>query len=81
MACGTPIIAYSRGSVPEVVEHRVNGFIVDSVAGAVAAVRLADRLDRRTIRARFEERFSARRMAVDYQRIYAQLANELSRTG
>ena len=74
MACGTPVIAYGRGSVPEIIEHRCNGFIVDSVAGAAAAVQQLDRLDRNAIRTRFEERFSARRMAEDYVHVYSRLA-------
>jgi glycosyltransferase involved in cell wall biosynthesis len=81
MACGTPVIAYGRGSVPEIIQHRVNGFIVGSVAAAVAAVHQLHRLDRAAIRARFEERFSARRMASDYLRIFEQLAEERRRTG
>lgn len=81
MACGTPVIAYGRGSVPEIVEHRLNGFIVDSVAGAVAAVHQLHRLDRAAIRARFEDRFSARRMAMDYVRIFEQIADERRKTG
>ena len=67
MACGTPVIAFRSGSVPEVVEHGVTGLIVDSEAAAVAAIRneLAQ-LSRPRIRARFEERFTARRMAEEY---------------
>ena len=66
MACGTPVIAYRRGSVPEVIEDGWTGFIVDDVASAVAAVERLDGLDRGMIRARFEQRFTARRMAKDY---------------
>jgi glycosyltransferase involved in cell wall biosynthesis len=71
MACGTPVIAFRSGSVPEVVEHGVTGLIVDSEAAAVAAIRneLAQ-LSRPRIRARFEERFTARRMAEEYLAIY-----------
>jgi glycosyltransferase involved in cell wall biosynthesis len=71
MACGTPVIAFRSGSVPEVVEHGVTGLIVDSEAAAVAAIRneLAH-LSRPRIRARFEERFTARRMAEEYLEIY-----------
>jgi glycosyltransferase involved in cell wall biosynthesis len=74
MACGCPVIAFRRGSVPEVVEHGRTGFIVDDVAGAVAAVAAADRLDRAAIRRRFEERWTAARMAQDYLALYARLA-------
>jgi glycosyltransferase involved in cell wall biosynthesis len=59
MACGTPVIAYRSGSVPEVVEDGVTGFIVDNEEQAVRAVGDLGRLDRRKVRARFEERFSA----------------------
>jgi glycosyltransferase involved in cell wall biosynthesis len=74
MACGTPVIAFRSGSVPEVIDQGVTGYIVEDEDDAVAAItRLAD-LDRRTVRARFEERFSARRMAQDYVRNYKALA-------
>ena len=64
MACGTPVIAYGSGSVPEVVEHGLTGFIVDSEAAAAAAIdNQLSHLSRHKIRARFEERFTARRMA------------------
>ena len=71
MACGTPVVAFRSGSVPEVVEHGVTGLIVESEAAAVAAIRneLAE-LSRPRIRARFEERFTARRMAEEYLEIY-----------
>jgi glycosyltransferase involved in cell wall biosynthesis len=74
MACGTPVIAYGCGSVPEVVEDGVTGFIVDNEKQAVAAVHRLGSLDRRKIRARFEDRFSAKRMAKDYERQYRKLA-------
>ena len=73
MACGTPVIAYRSGSVPEVIEHGVTGFIVESEDQAVVAVREAAQLDRKVIRRRFEERFSARRMASEYERQYREL--------
>jgi hypothetical protein len=66
MACGTPVIAYRRGSVPEVVDDGVTGFVVDSEDEAVAAVKRIGGLDRRTVRATFEKRFTARRMAEQY---------------
>ena len=77
MACGTPVIAYHRGSVPEVLEDGWTGFMVDDVAGAVAAVEKLDRLDRNLIRARFEQRFTARRMAKDYVEAYSALGTAL----
>lgn len=73
MACGTPVIAMRRGSVPEVMEDGVTGFIVENVEEAIAAVARLPELDRRTIRARFDARFTSRRMAEDYLRIYRQL--------
>ncbi|MBR1222579.1 glycosyltransferase family 4 protein [Bradyrhizobium sp. U87765 SZCCT0131] len=70
MACGTPVIAYNRGSVPEVVEDGVTGFIVEDETSAVAALRNITSLSRTVIRQRFEERFTASRMAKDYLDIY-----------
>src|SRR4030095_7120852 len=66
MATGTPVIAFGSGSVPEIIEEGVTGFIVDDVDCAVAAVPLALRLDRAPVRRRFEQRFTAERMALDY---------------
>ena len=73
MACGTPVIAYRSGSVPEVIEDGVTGFIVDGEEEAIRAVRELPRLDRRIIRARFEERFTAVRMAREYEARYREL--------
>jgi len=66
MACGTPVIAYKRGSVPEVIDHGVTGFIVENEDEAVAAVGRLHLLPRVLVRQRFDERFTARRMAQDY---------------
>jgi glycosyltransferase involved in cell wall biosynthesis len=74
MACGTPVIAWNNGSVPEVIDPGVTGFVVDSIAEAAVAVDAALRLDRRRIRATFERRFTAGRMATDYVRLYRRLA-------
>ncbi len=73
MACGTPVIAYPLGSVPEIVEDGVNGFVVEGVDQAVTAVGRLDEIDRRGCRAVFEARFSARRMAEDYLAVYRRL--------
>jgi len=74
MACGTPVIAYRSGSVPEVVEHGVTGFIVENeIAAADMIVNQLWRLSRPQIRDRFERRFTARRMAGDYIEIYRSL--------
>jgi glycosyltransferase involved in cell wall biosynthesis len=73
MACGTPVIAFNRGSVPEVVEDGLTGFIVKDEAGAVAAIDRIAGLSREKIRERFEQRFTARRMAHDYLAVYGKL--------
>ena len=70
MACGTPIIAFNCGSVPEVITHGVTGFIVDTVDDAVNAVQQAAVLDRAACRAEFMKRFSAPRMAQQYVKLY-----------
>ncbi|MBN9512597.1 MAG: glycosyltransferase family 4 protein [Alphaproteobacteria bacterium] len=74
MACGTPTLAYPGGSVPEIVEDGLTGFIVNNEAEAVDAVRRLPTLSRPRIRARFEERFTARRMAMDYLSVYRRMA-------
>jgi glycosyltransferase involved in cell wall biosynthesis len=76
MACGTPVIAWRCGSVPEIIEHGGTGFLVDDVEAAIRAVAQLDDLDRQSIRARFEHRFSAERMAKDYLAVYRSLAPE-----
>lgn len=75
MACGTPVIAFDSGSVPEILEDGLTGFVVHDVDGAALAVRRLNRLFRPTIRSRFEERFSAAAMARDYLKIYERLAD------
>lgn len=70
MACGTPVIAYRRGSVPEVIEHGLTGLVVDDEDEAVTAVRRASMLDRVRVRHRFEERFSVERMVAGYCGLY-----------
>ncbi len=73
MACGTPVIAFPGGSVTEIIEDWVTGFIVDSVEEAAEAARNVHLLDRSACRAVFERRFSARRMCRDYVRVYERL--------
>ncbi len=73
MACGTPVVAFNRGSAPEIVEDGVTGFVVEDVMSAAATVRLAVDLPRDQIRARFEQRFTARRMASDYLDVYRRM--------
>jgi glycosyltransferase involved in cell wall biosynthesis len=75
IACGTPVIAYHNGAVPELLEEGMTGFIVENIEQAVEAVRKIPNVNRRRCRAQFEERFSARRMARDYVAIYEQLLN------
>jgi glycosyltransferase involved in cell wall biosynthesis len=73
IACGTPVVAFRRGSVPEVMTDGVTGFVVDDVAGAVAAVHRVGGLSRRACRRAFVERFDAARMARDYLAVYRRL--------
>ncbi len=75
MACGTPVIAYRSGSVPEVIEDGVTGFIVDNEDHATQAVARLSEIDRRRVRERFEARFSARRMARDYLGHYRRISS------
>jgi glycosyltransferase involved in cell wall biosynthesis len=73
MACGTPVVAFRRGSAPEVMIDGLTGFVVDDVDGAVEAVQTVPRLDRGLCRKSFEERFAAARMARDYEAVYRRL--------
>jgi glycosyltransferase involved in cell wall biosynthesis len=75
MACGTPVIAYRQGSVPEVIEDGVTGYIVSTMDDAVNAVSKLRLLNRHRCRQAFEERFTARRMAHGYLAIYERLAD------
>jgi glycosyltransferase involved in cell wall biosynthesis len=74
LACGTPVIASRSGSVPEILEDGMTGFIVDSLDAAVRAVQRVDSISRRTCREAFESCFTADRMARDYVALYQQLA-------
>ena len=86
MACGTPVVAYRRGSMSEVVDEAVTGFLIDvetgrgtdrepdrAVDAAVAAIGPAARLDRTAVRAQAQRRFGVERMVTDYLRVYEQL--------
>jgi len=75
MASGTPVIAFNCGSVPEVIDHGVTGFIVETVPEAIQAVGQLDQIDRSRVRQVFEKRFSVARMARDYERIYKTLTD------
>jgi glycosyltransferase involved in cell wall biosynthesis len=74
MACGTPVVALRRGSVPEVIEHGVSGIIADTIAESAQAVPAAAALDRRRVRQAFERRFSAPAMTKNYVALYERLA-------
>ncbi|MGV2288326.1 glycosyltransferase family 4 protein [Trinickia sp. YCB016] len=79
MACGTPVIAFNRGSVPEVIDHGVTGYIVEDVQGAVAALQRLDELSRIEIRTQFEKRFSSKTMAQNYVDGYTALVQRARR--
>ena len=79
MACGTPVIATRWGSVPEVIEEGVTGFIVDSEEQAVAATRKIGSLDRRRIREVFDAKYSSKRMAENYVKLFERLIDEHKR--
>ena len=83
MACGTPVIAFRRGSAPEVIDDGVSGFLVDDVPQAAAAARRVAELDRTHARAAFERRFDIERTARKYVQIYRGLvrAEETRRDG
>ncbi len=78
MACGTPVIAFNRGSVPEVIDEGVTGFVVEDETSAIAAVSQIPELSRERVRQQFEERFTSRRMATDYLEVYRELAEQAS---
>jgi glycosyltransferase involved in cell wall biosynthesis len=75
MACGTPVIAWNCGAIPEVIEDGITGFIVNSEDEALAAIERIAAIERRGIRAVFEQRFTATLMARAYLDVYAQLLN------
>jgi glycosyltransferase involved in cell wall biosynthesis len=76
LACGTPVIAFRHGSVPEIVEDGVTGFVVNDVEAAAACVKRIPRLSRARCRESFVERFSVRRMCDEYVKIYERVAEE-----
>ncbi|HKB40138.1 MAG TPA: glycosyltransferase family 4 protein [Gemmataceae bacterium] len=81
LACGTPVIAWRNGSVPEVIDDGVTGFVVDDIDEAVRAVGRVPGLCRRRCREVFEQRFSAQRMARDYLDVYRQVVRSVAATG
>jgi glycosyltransferase involved in cell wall biosynthesis len=78
MACGTPVIAFNRGSAPEVIEDGLTGFIVEDINGAIGAVDRLSHLSRAAIRRRFEQRFTARRMAQDYLAVFRSISDRIA---
>jgi len=73
MACGTPVIAHPRGSMPEIIRPGINGYLVSSIDEAVDAAGDAGQLDRRGVRGSIERRFDAARMVDDYLALYHQI--------
>jgi glycosyltransferase involved in cell wall biosynthesis len=73
MACGTPVVAFRQGSVPEVIDAGVTGFIVEDIEESLIALEKIQRFDRSRCRRVFEKRFSAARMTADYVNIYERL--------
>jgi len=80
LACGTPVIAWRNGSVPEIIDDGRTGFVVESIADAVAAVRKAPEIRRLECRRVFEKRFDSRRMALDYVSVYQRLLSGAAAT-
>jgi glycosyltransferase involved in cell wall biosynthesis len=74
LACGTPVVAIRGGSVPEVLDDGVTGFVCENLEQAIEATKRVHMLDRRTCRKRFDERFTAARMAEEYIQLYRRLA-------
>jgi glycosyltransferase involved in cell wall biosynthesis len=76
LACGTPVLAYRRGSIPEVIEDGITGFVCENLSEMAAAVERLGGIDRRRCRASFEERFTADRMARDYVALYERIIED-----
>jgi mannose-6-phosphate isomerase-like protein (cupin superfamily) len=80
-ACGTPVIAFNRGAMPELIQNEVNGFLVNDLADAVAAVRKIDRISRTECRETAQEHFSQARMVDEYIRVYTRILGKWGRDG
>jgi glycosyltransferase involved in cell wall biosynthesis len=76
MACGTPVIAWNHGSVAEIIDEGMSGYIVNSMKEAIAAAGKMTNLERSVVRNCFDQRFSAQRMTKDYIKIYQKLINK-----
>jgi glycosyltransferase involved in cell wall biosynthesis len=81
MACGTPVLAFRKGSMPEVIDDGVTGVLVDDIPHALEATRRLLDLPREAVRSTFDRRFSGRRMAEDYVRVYERLLEQRRREG
>ena len=79
MACGTPVIAFGRGSMPEIIRHGETGYMVDDIEGAIKAVASVGSINRFACRADVEKRFTNTRMARDYVRVYEKILNREAR--
>jgi len=75
MACGTPVIAFNRGSMPEIIRHGDTGYIVEDIEGAINAVATVRSINRSACRADVEKHFTSKRMASDYVRVYQEILN------
>jgi glycosyltransferase involved in cell wall biosynthesis len=75
MACGTPVIAFNRGSMPEIILDGKTGYLVKDIEGAIDAVAAIGTIDRAICRADVEKRFTSTRMARDYVRVYQRILN------
>ena len=75
MACGTPVVAFNRGSMPEIIRDGETGYIVEDIEGAINAVATIESIDRPKCRADVEQRFTSARMARDYVRVYEEILN------
>jgi glycosyltransferase involved in cell wall biosynthesis len=73
MACGTPVIAMRRGSLPEIIDHGFSGFLVDNLDEAIVAIGQIGTIDRRLTRKFVEQRFSVERMATEYLELYGRI--------
>ena len=81
LACGTPVLAYRRGSIPEIIEHKETGFVCENLEEMTAAIQRLPNIDRRRCRWTFEERFSVERMTQNYLRVYDQALGSTSDRG
>lgn len=81
MACGTPVIAYKKGSMPELIEDEINGFLVDDVDGALLALEKLSSIDRKRCRETVEKKFSVNRMVDDYMTVYEKILEDQGKAG